>query len=207
MSSFKKILEGVNEFMEKILSDGTPLSAVDATDLDRERQARQALRSAHPGRAPEDNPVAKLAAAGEEARGKRRELQQKRSARIEEEARNKEEAKKRAQDEEFRRVVEQARQQQASGSRPRPDAGTGSGPRRPPVSPFGKKTDIEAHYKTLDLPYGASFEEVKKAYRKLMRKYHPDLHNTSPKKHKAATELSVQVTQAYNALEKYLEKK
>src|SRR5262249_37785520 len=56
-------------------------------------------------------------------------------------------------------------------------------------------------------PYGAPFDEVKSAYRKLMRKYHPDLHNQSPKKQKAATELSMQVTQAYNALEKWLDKK
>lgn len=56
----------------------------------------------------------------------------------------------------------------------------------------------------LDLPYGSDFDQVKAAYRKLMRKYHPDLHTQSPQKAKAATELSMQVTQAYNELEIHL---
>jgi curved DNA-binding protein CbpA len=48
---------------------------------------------------------------------------------------------------------------------------------------------------------------VKSAYRKLMRKYHPDLHAGNPQKQKAATELSMRVTSAYNALSTHLEKK
>ena len=59
----------------------------------------------------------------------------------------------------------------------------------------------------LDLPVGAGFDEVKAAYRKLMRKYHPDLHHQTPQKAKAATELTMQVTQAYNELEAYLLRK
>jgi len=46
---------------------------------------------------------------------------------------------------------------------------------------------------------------VKLAYRKLMRKYHPDLHgHKSPEKLRAATEVSQALTQAYNELEKVL---
>ena len=40
-----------------------------------------------------------------------------------------------------------------------------------------------------------------------MRKYHPDLHGQTPQKQKAATELTMQVTQAYNELEVHLTKK
>ena len=36
-----------------------------------------------------------------------------------------------------------------------------------------------------------------------MRKYHPDMHTQSPKKHKAATELTMKVAAAYSALEEH----
>jgi hypothetical protein len=39
-----------------------------------------------------------------------------------------------------------------------------------------------------------------------MRRYHPDLHNHSPEKLKAATEVATALTQAYNELEKVLKK-
>ena len=34
--------------------------------------------------------------------------------------------------------------------------------------------DLRNHYKTLELPTGAPKDEVKKAYRRLALKYHPD---------------------------------
>lgn len=73
--------------------------------------------------------------------------------------------------------------------------------------PLRQNDKIAKYYKVLDLPYGADFEQVKAAYRKLMKKYHPDLHGSTPQKQKAANELTVQVTQAYNELEIYLVKK
>ena len=72
--------------------------------------------------------------------------------------------------------------------------------------PLRRDDKIAKYYKVLDLPYGADFEQVKASYRKLIRKYHPDLHGSTPQKQKAANELTVQVTQAYNELEAYLKK-
>jgi DnaJ like chaperone protein len=48
---------------------------------------------------------------------------------------------------------------------------------------------------------------IKTAYRQLMRKYHPDMHAGNPAKQKAATELSMKVTTAYNGLVEHFEKK
>ena len=59
-------------------------------------------------------------------------------------------------------------------------------------------------YAQLEVPYGASFEEVKKSFRRLMRKYHPDLHAGNPQKQKTATQLTMSLTQAYNELEQHL---
>jgi DnaJ-class molecular chaperone len=62
-------------------------------------------------------------------------------------------------------------------------------------------------YRVLDLQVGADMAQIKTSYRKLMRKYHPDMHAASPQKQKAATELSMRVTTAYNGLVAYLERK
>lgn len=58
------------------------------------------------------------------------------------------------------------------------------------------------YYGNLELPYGASKDEVKKKYRLLLRKYHPDLHSQDEKKRKIAEEITVQLNEAYNYLMK-----
>jgi hypothetical protein len=40
----------------------------------------------------------------------------------------------------------------------------------------------------------------------MMRKYHPDLHASSPEKQKAANELAQRLTESYKLLEKRLRK-
>ena len=62
-------------------------------------------------------------------------------------------------------------------------------------------------YATLEVQQGATYEEIKSSYRRLMRKYHPDLHLDDPKKHKAATTLTMQLTEAYRQIEVHLKKK
>lgn len=59
-------------------------------------------------------------------------------------------------------------------------------------------------YAALEIPAGSDFEAVKRSYRRLMRKYHPDLNAGSPEKQKAATDLTQRLTEAYKTLEKHL---
>ncbi len=54
-------------------------------------------------------------------------------------------------------------------------------------------------YEVLGVPRGASDEEVKKAYRKLSRKYHPDANINNPNKD-AAEEKFKEVQQAYKSI-------
>jgi DnaJ-domain-containing protein 1 len=61
-------------------------------------------------------------------------------------------------------------------------------------------------YAALEVPVGSDFETVRKAYRSMMRKYHPDRHTASPDKQKAANELAQKLTAAYDLLEKRLRK-
>ena len=220
MSFTRKIIDSartsINTVMDRVAADDTPLSHVDEAELQRELERRIAARQSET-RGPLDNPRARLAGASEAARQKRMELAHKRAERVRAVREKRERAARAAQEEFIRRAREEAGRA-AAGSR----AGASSSGRSSSSSssrssgswsdrasgrgfPFQRKDDkIAGYYRVLDLPYGAEFAEVKAAYRKLMRKYHPDRHAGNPKKQKAATELTMRVTQAYNALEQHL---
>jgi len=86
------------------------------------------------------------------------------------------------------------------GKRSRPEPP----PRRPPPRTAAGDDAIRKAYAALEVPAGSDFETVRKSYRRLMRKYHPDLHGGTPEKSRAATDLTQRLTQAYKTLEKHL---
>ncbi|HEX3694241.1 MAG TPA: J domain-containing protein [Polyangia bacterium] len=90
---------------------------------------------------------------------------------------------------------------------PRPGASSSTG-RRPGTAPPRRSASDDAAvrkaYAALEVPPGSDFETVRKAYRTLMRKYHPDLHNDRPENQKAANELTQKLTDSYKLLEKKL---
>jgi DnaJ-domain-containing protein 1 len=103
---------------------------------------------------------------------------------------------------ERRRVAREA----AARARTRAEAPRAqSRPQTPPARP-APADDIRRAYASLEVPPGSDFETVRKAYRTLMRKYHPDRHAQTPEKQKAATEVAQKLTQAYKLLEKQLRK-
>lgn len=65
---------------------------------------------------------------------------------------------------------------------------------------------IQKAYAALEVRQGADFETVRKAYRQLMRKYHPDHHTSTPEKQRAANEVAQRLTESYKLLEKTLRK-
>jgi len=62
------------------------------------------------------------------------------------------------------------------------------------------------YYKDLELSPGVSFDEVKKAYRRMVKLYHPDLYQHDPKKQEIAKEVTRKINEAYNYLETKLNK-
>lgn len=60
--------------------------------------------------------------------------------------------------------------------------------------------DIEDWHRTLEVPVGADFDTVRKSYRRLVAKYHPDKYNSDPEKYAVATEVTRKITGAYNGL-------
>lgn len=105
------------------------------------------------------------------------------------------------------RAARQAREREAArGSRTPPSAQeqrrqSQAPPRRP------QNPQLATFYARLELPYGAGWDEVKSAYRRLMRRYHPDLHAGSPEKQRAANEVARALTEAYNELDRHLSRR
>ena len=70
--------------------------------------------------------------------------------------------------------------------------------------PVAHLVEIRRAYARLEVPFGADLDEVRRAYRALMRKYHPDRHASDPERERVATEISQKLTVSYNVLVDYL---
>ena len=148
-----------------------------------------------------------LAVAAPSARAAREKAATDRAARVHRERDEREARQRAAADETFRRMKEQAARGGPSFNPGASNSGASAGSDRRPPRPGSDEAKLAEWYRTLDLQPGADLAQIKSAYRQLMRKYHPDLHGATPQKQKAATELSMRVTQAYNGLVEHLEKK
>ena len=69
--------------------------------------------------------------------------------------------------------------------------------------PF-RDDNIARSYAKLKIPYGSDLKTVKKAWRRLMKKYHPDLYTNDPQKMERYNDICQEITKAYEDLEKYL---
>jgi len=68
-------------------------------------------------------------------------------------------------------------------------------------------TQIEEDLHVLGLKSGASWVEIKKAYRRESKKYHADLHQNDDEKKKVAHEIMLIFNTAYDRLEKHYRQK
>jgi DnaJ-domain-containing protein 1 len=210
----RRILEGAQSGLSRLTSlvivDDEPLSHVESAALQAELTVRKAARDRTP-RKPEDNPLAKLATSDPAARAARDKAARDRAARVNRERDERDARQRAAADEAFRRMKDQAAR---GGSGPSGASSSSNGARgtgyqagvRPP-RPGSTEAQLLEWYRVLDLDLGADMAQIKTAYRQMMRKYHPDMHAGSPQKQKAATELSMRVTTAYNGLVAHFEKK
>ena len=187
-----------------MIADDDPLSNVESSALQAELAARKAARGA--GKPPLDNPLAKLALGNPGARAQRDKAAKERAGRVHRERDERETKQRQAADDAFRRMKEQAAKggtwssTSSSTSSGRTSAGsTSTGSARSP-RPGSTEAQLAEWFRVLDLQPGADMAQIKSSYRQLMRKYHPDMHAGNPSKQKAATELSMRVTTAYNGL-------
>ena len=66
---------------------------------------------------------------------------------------------------------------------------------------------LEKYYANLEIPVGSNRETIKTAWKTQMKKYHPDLHGSDPKKKQIAEELTRQLNEAYRTLDSAFLKK
>ena len=64
--------------------------------------------------------------------------------------------------------------------------------------------ELAGYYANLEIPYGSDLETARRAWRSLMKKYHPDLHSQNLQKREVANELTAELTKAYQEIERAL---
>ena len=220
MGITRRILEsaqsGFSRLTSLVIVDDEPLSNVEGAALQAELTARKAGRERAPRRAL-DNPLGQLATSDPAARAARAAAASERAARIHRERDDRAARQRAAADEAFRRMKEQAARGGPTGgtagagssgsSSSSGSSGSARGYGGRPPRPGSSEAQLLEWYRVLDLQIGADMVQIKTSYRQMMRKYHPDMHAGSPQKQKAATELSMRVTTAYNGLVAHLDKK
>ena len=211
MSITKRILEGAQSGLSRLTSlvivDDEPLSHVETAALQVELTARKAAREKSP-RSPLDNPLAKMATSDPAARAARERAARERASRVHRDRDERDAKQKAAADEQFRRMkAEAARGGGTYASSSSTSSSSSSSDYARPPRPGSSEAKAAEWYRILDLQPGADMAQIKTSYRQLMRKYHPDMHAGNPQKQKAATELSMRVTTAYNSLVDHLDKK
>jgi hypothetical protein len=207
VSLSRRILEtaksGISSLTSLVIVDDEPLANVEAAALEAEVAARKKARKERPGQ----SRIGRMAGASPEARAERARQAADRARKVKGERDTREANARRAADDAFRRIKEQAARgggasssssSSSSGSRTGASAGSAR------AAKTSGNAQVAEWYKTLNLSPGADLAEVKSAYRQLMRKYHPDMHAGNPQKQKAANELSMRVTTAYNGLQTHL---
>ena len=70
----------------------------------------------------------------------------------------------------------------------------------------GLDTRLAGYYANLEVPYGSDLGTVQQAWKRLVRKYHPDIHSEDPDKRRVANELTKGLNPAYEKLAKHLKK-
>ena len=67
--------------------------------------------------------------------------------------------------------------------------------------------ELTRYYANLELPDGAPIDAVRRARRRLLARYHPDLHSADPEKKRTATQLAQGLNRAHDELVSRLERK
>jgi DnaJ-class molecular chaperone len=84
------------------------------------------------------------------------------------------------------------------------DHGTDDFGRQAATAAEGVDQELAALYSNLEVPYGSDLSTVRKAWKGLLRRYHPDLHSKDPGKREIAGELTRRLNGAYETLEERL---
>lgn len=77
----------------------------------------------------------------------------------------------------------------------------GKNRRSSPPAPPGDE-NLRRDYANLEVPFGADIEEVKRSYKTLILRYHPDKHAGDPEKQRIALEISKKINESFERIRK-----
>jgi DnaJ-domain-containing protein 1 len=66
--------------------------------------------------------------------------------------------------------------------------------------PGAMDEELRQDYANLEVPFGASLEDVKTAYKRLVLRYHPDKHASDPERLRIATEITKKINESFERL-------
>jgi DnaJ-domain-containing protein 1 len=81
---------------------------------------------------------------------------------------------------------------------------TAGGSRRPPSG--YPPPDLKQDYANLEVPFGSDIETVRKAYKSLILRYHPDKHAGDPERLRIATEITKKINESFERIRSRMEK-
>jgi len=67
----------------------------------------------------------------------------------------------------------------------------------------GPPEELRQDYRNLEVPFGSSFDRVRKAYKNLLVEYHPDKHSGSTEKLRIATEITKKINASFQRIKRY----
>jgi DnaJ-domain-containing protein 1 len=70
----------------------------------------------------------------------------------------------------------------------------------PPRSRRAPDESLRTDYANLEVPFGADMEEVKRSYKSLVLRYHPDRFAADPEKQKVALEITKKINQSFERI-------
>jgi DnaJ-domain-containing protein 1 len=70
-----------------------------------------------------------------------------------------------------------------------------------PAEPPAVDQRLAGYYANLEIPYGADLATARRAWKRLMKKYHPDLHAQDPERRRLANQVTAELTRACQGIE------
>lgn len=66
---------------------------------------------------------------------------------------------------------------------------------------------LRADYANLEVPFGADGETVRRSYKRLVLRYHPDRHGGDPERLRVATEITKKVNESFERIRAFQERR
>ncbi|NKB67233.1 MAG: hypothetical protein GKR89_09240 [Candidatus Latescibacteria bacterium] len=77
----------------------------------------------------------------------------------------------------------------------------------PGPPPPNQDSELARCYAHLEIPYGSNLETSRRSWKRLLKKYHPDLHANNAEKRRIADQLTAELTRSFQVIEKSLQQK